>query len=169
MNLTIRLAKPTLHPMPDGRGFTVHTAYDGHDAVLKIGHVSVAFDGRNIFDPGNDPFNRGDVYQFGEYVSDPVRLCGISCPKHENVGESILRALAADLGFSVSKTDGSTCDPHESVPQTFEEAIHDARVALIEAWNKAPGNAAYPPWQIQQKLSTCRDALTSILILFEKP
>ena len=64
-----------------------------------------AFDGRNMFDPAEDCGGHGDIYEFGVDTDDPVRLCNISCPKHEDVAESILRALAADLGFSISKNE----------------------------------------------------------------
>ena len=67
--------------------------------------------------------------------------------------------------------DGSTCNPHEPPLRTFKEAINDARKALDEAWGKVPVGCmtARPSWQIQDKLSTCRDGLTSILKLVEKP
>lgn len=64
--------------------------------------------------------------------------------------------------------DGSTCNPHESLPRTFEDALHDARVALDEAWGKVP-TQCLRPWQVQEKLLTCKDALTDLLILVEKP
>jgi len=99
LTLTIQLAKPNLQPLRSGLGHTVYTAYDGHNAMLSIGNVSIAFDGRNLWE---GEAGRGDMYQFGEYTDDPVRLNGVSCPVGSNVAERIMRALAADLGYSVS-------------------------------------------------------------------
>lgn len=69
-----------------------------------------------------------------------------------------------DLRSGALLPDGSTCNPHESAPRTFEEAIHDARVALEEAWRIMPHS-----WPIQMELATCTEALTNILNHVEKP
>jgi len=104
MRLTVELAKPRMTTMTDGKGFTLHTAYDGHRVQLSIGNVSVAFDGRNVFEPTGCMFAGGDVYQFGNYADDPVRLFNTPVAG-ESCAEKLLMALAVDLGYSVSRNE----------------------------------------------------------------
>lgn len=103
MILTIQTAAPILSNDGDGSGFTVCMPYDGHNARLTIGNVSIAFDGRNGWKrPDNDSYD-GFCMEFAEYRDDPVRLGGDSCPSCDDVAETIMYALAADLGYTVSK------------------------------------------------------------------
>lgn len=100
MILTVQPARPILITRTDGMGYELRTAYDGHHCQLQIGNVSIAFDGRNNWkaQEGYD----GIVIEFGSLKDDPVRLDGVSCPPGDTVAETILLALAADLGYTVN-------------------------------------------------------------------
>jgi hypothetical protein len=85
----------------DGTGYKTGLAYDGNNAVLKIGNVSIAFDGRNNW-RGEDGHS-GLVLQLQELTDDPVRLNNQSVRADSNsLAETIMRAIADDLGFTVS-------------------------------------------------------------------
>lgn len=103
MILTIQLAAPIVEPKPDGSGYEILTAYDGHNIQLQIGNVSIAFDGRNEFKAIGDEAYCDPIMEFSGYHDCPVRLDGDDCPKCDDVAETILFALAADLGYTVSK------------------------------------------------------------------
>lgn len=103
MILTVQPADPIVTPRTDGTGFDVRTAYSGHHANLVIGNVSIAFDGRNEWRGDEDSSATGVVMQFAEYHDSPVRLDNVDCPRCDDVAETILFALAADLGYTLSK------------------------------------------------------------------
>ena len=103
MTLTVQLADPIRRPHGDGTGYDVRNAYNGHNIGLKIGNVSIAFDGRDVWSALEGETCHDTVMQFAEYRDDPVRLDGVSRSKCHDVAETILRALAADLGYTVSK------------------------------------------------------------------
>lgn len=108
MKLTIQPATPVLRPLSDGTGFELCREGE-YRASLTIGNVSVAFDGRN---------NRRGIGRYGgnqldlsEYADDPVRLDGDSvADRDQPLGQadsavSLLHALAADLGYTVTRND----------------------------------------------------------------
>jgi len=83
----------------DGTGFNLCASHSGHHTQLQIGNVSVAFDDRNEF-RGQDDYS-GYVIQLIELQDDPVRLNNQSVLPRPDVAEMLMRAIAADLGFSV--------------------------------------------------------------------
>ncbi len=85
----------------DGTGFNVVAGYKDHLAQLQIGNVSIAFDDRNDWS-ANTEYN-GFIIRLGEFRYDPVRLNNESMRAGDSAAENILRALAADLGFDVTK------------------------------------------------------------------
>jgi len=102
MILTIQTAVPVLNKIDNGMGYELRMPYGGHHAHLQIGNVSIAFDARNVFDRPADESYDGFCFEFGTYWDDPVRLNNVSC-NGDDIGETVMRALAADLGFTVSK------------------------------------------------------------------
>jgi hypothetical protein len=105
IDLTIIPAKPVLRPKSDGTGYDFYRVGE-HKAVLKVGNVSLAFDGRNNWDGRED--NQGEVIELMEYHDDPVRLHGESVEGsdgRDSVAERLLFALAADLGYFVTPVD----------------------------------------------------------------
>ena len=110
INLTIIPAKPVLRAKSDGTGYDFERV-GNHHATLKIGNVSLAFDGRNNWD--SREANQGEVIELMEYHDDPVRLNGTSvegCEGHNNGAERLLHALAADLGYFVRPVDDNDND-----------------------------------------------------------
>jgi hypothetical protein len=103
MLLTVELAAPVRRPHSDGTGYDVRNAYNGHHLHLEIGNVSIAFDDRDVWLCPADGSHDRPVLQFGEYTDDPVRLDGTSCPRCKDTAETLLFALAADLGYTLSK------------------------------------------------------------------
>jgi len=106
IDLLIKLAKPVMMPKSDGSGYETCRVGE-HRATLQIGNVSLAFDGRNQWDGREDC--RAEVIELSDYYDDPVRLNGNSVEGSEgrnNPGEKLLFALAADLGYFVSRVDG---------------------------------------------------------------
>lgn len=103
MLLTVQLADPVRRPHSDGTGYDIRNAYNGHNIGLKIGNVSIAFDDRDVWECPDDDGVCSPVLQFSEYRDCPVQLDGVDCPKCDNVAETIMFALAADLGYTVSK------------------------------------------------------------------
>lgn len=89
MNLRVNLKPPVVEN--DGK----LRVGDAYSACLKIGNVSVAFDGR--------PDRRGGVFCLGyhEYYNDPVRINDTSVHDVSDPAEKLLLALAADLGYDV--------------------------------------------------------------------
>ena len=104
IDLRIELAKPVLQVQPDGVGYETRRV-GNHRANLHVGNVSLAFDGRNNWD-GRFDVDR-EVIELSEYHDDPVRLGSVSCPGGDSVAETLLFALAADLGYTVCTGD---CD-----------------------------------------------------------
>jgi hypothetical protein len=100
IDLQITLAKPVLLPKTDGTGYDFCRVGE-HHAVLKIGNVSLAFDGRNNWDERDDC--TGEVIELMEYHDDPVRLDNEAVRGGEGPAEKLLFALAADLGYCVSR------------------------------------------------------------------
>ena len=103
MTLTVDLANPVRRPHSDGTGYDIRNAYNGHNLQLQIGNVSIAFDGRDVWMCPDGESYGSPILQFSEYRDDPVQLDGVSRSKCPDVAETILRALAADLGYTVSK------------------------------------------------------------------
>jgi len=68
-----------------------------------------------------------------------------------------------EYGLGALLADGRTCDPFRE-EQTFEDCMREAREALDKAWRKVPTRRCtpYQPWQIQGKIASCRDAITTI-------
>lgn len=94
----------------DGSGYTVYPSRGAH-VHLQVGNVSVAFDDRNIFHADGD--YSGIVVQVGPLTDDPVRLNGESVTVGDSPAEKLLRALAADLGYRISRDEsfaGGVCD-----------------------------------------------------------
>ena len=80
----------------DGNGWKISLGCSGHRANLKIGNVSVGFDGRNICDEDNG----GRPYlELGEYTDDPVRLGDKSIEGGDDIAHKLMFALCADLGY----------------------------------------------------------------------
>jgi hypothetical protein len=104
MKLTIQLANAVLLPLPDGSGYTVDRVGE-HCAWLAVGDVTVAFDGRNNWHGDPDMDLRAEIIELSEYKDDPVRLDDVSCPKCDDPAETLLFALAANLGYTVSRDD----------------------------------------------------------------
>ena len=102
MLLTIQPAAPIVKPKPDGTGYDIRNSCSGHRVQLQIGNVSIAFNDRNEFKAIGDETYPEPVMQFAEYTDYPVRLGGIDCQRG-NVAETLMFALAADLGYYVSK------------------------------------------------------------------
>lgn len=87
---------------PDGSGYDVRREGE-HRANLRIGNVSLAFDGRNNF-VSHDVYNFDrERIELSEYRDCPVRLNCVDFNSGSNPAESLLLALAADLGFHVSR------------------------------------------------------------------
>ena len=102
IRLNIEPAKPVLVASPDGSGYYVHREGE-HRASLHVGNVSLAFDGRNNFvGQGCFNFDRERI-ELSEYKDCPVRLNRVDFGGNDDPAESLLRALAADLGFSVAR------------------------------------------------------------------
>jgi len=111
INLQFIPAKPVLRPKSDGTGYDFCRVGE-HCAVLTIGAVSLAFDGRNNWDWDSsvDCSGEGEVIELMEYHDDPVRLHGngVECVDGRNSpAEQLLYALAADLGYFVTPVDDS--------------------------------------------------------------
>ena len=100
ISLNIEPAKPVLVAKPDGSGYDVRTKGE-HHACLFIGNVSLAFDGRDNFVPNPDLNLDRKRIELSEYRDCPVRLNGVDFNGGHNPAESLLFALAADIGFSV--------------------------------------------------------------------
>ena len=100
INLLIELAKPVLVAKSDGIGYDVRREGE-HRAVLTIGNVSLAFDGHNNFVAVPDANLDREVIELFDYADDPVRLGYASYNGGDSPAESLLFALAADLGYDV--------------------------------------------------------------------
>ena len=103
LTLTVQLAAPVRRPHSDGTGYDIRNAYNGHHVQLQIGNVSIAFDDRDVWLCPDDGSYASPVLQFSENTDCPVRFDGDDCPKCDDVAETIMFALAADLGYTVSK------------------------------------------------------------------
>ena len=104
MILTVQPATPIITARKDGSGYDVSAPYSGHNIQLQIGNVSLAFDDRNVWRASRDDVDYpGIVMEFMEYADCPVRLDGDDCPKCTSAAETLLFALAADMGFTVSR------------------------------------------------------------------
>ncbi len=103
MLLTVQLAASVRRPHSDGTGHDIRNAYNGHTLHLQIGNVSIAFDGRDVWLCPDDGSYHAPVLQFSEDTNCPVRLDGYDCPKCDDVAETIMFALAADLGYTLTK------------------------------------------------------------------
>ena len=102
ISLSIEPAKPVFVARSDGSGYYIRREGE-HRASLLIGNVSLAFDGRNNFvGQGTFNFDRERI-ELSEYGDCPVRLDGVDCPKCADAAETLLFALAADLGYTVSR------------------------------------------------------------------
>ena len=100
--MTIQLTmqpRITFKDCGDGTGGKFVVAYDGHNATLKIGNVSIAFDDRNDWEP-KDGYT-GYIVQLGELRDDPVRLNNQSVRGGAGAAECIARAIATDLGMKL--------------------------------------------------------------------
>jgi hypothetical protein len=114
MTITLTMRhKMELRDKMDGTGYEFVVGYNDHKGHLQIGNVSVAFDDRNNFRCGDDEYS-GAVAQVEENRDDPVRLNGQSVPKLRDPAEMLMRALAADLGFTVTKAGCEGCEPENS-------------------------------------------------------
>jgi len=87
MELRIELKKPFV-----GDDGVLHVGL-AHAVALKIGNVSVAFDGRP--DHPDGPFS----LLYGEYDPDPVRIDDTSVTDADSPAEKLLLALADSLGY----------------------------------------------------------------------
>ncbi len=96
MKLTVQPAKPFL--VDKTSGYEIRIPNCGHHVQLQIGSVSIYFDDCNNYE-GNV---NGVVMEFSESFYCPVRLNGDECPKGD-VAEIIMFAIAADLGYTLSK------------------------------------------------------------------
>jgi hypothetical protein len=103
ISLNIEPAKPVLVAKPDGSGYEVRNEGE-HRASLHVGNVSLAFDGRNNFVGDPDLNLDRERIELSEYRDCPVRLGRVDFNGGRNPAESLLFALAADLGFSVYPT-----------------------------------------------------------------
>jgi hypothetical protein len=103
MKLTIQPATQVLRPKSDGTGFELCREGE-HRAILAVGNVCVAFDGRNNW-AGTEGYS-GEVIELAEYKDCPVRLGSVDCPKvGRDPAEILLCALAADLGYTVTRSE----------------------------------------------------------------
>jgi len=98
VSLFIELAKPVMRMKADGSGYEVYRSGE-HRSNLKIGNVSLGFDGHNNF-VGGEGCDR-ECIELSEYTDDPVRLGRASLTGQQDVAEKLLRALAADLDYHV--------------------------------------------------------------------
>lgn len=103
MLLTVSLATPIRRPNSDGTGYSIRNAYCGHGLQLQIGNVSIAFDGRDVWECADGDTYGNPILQFSEYTDCPIRLGNDDCPKCADSSEALLFALAADLGYSIRK------------------------------------------------------------------
>ncbi len=103
MILTIQLASPKLVAKPNGFGYELFMGINGHHVQLQIGDVSVAFDGRNNWQGHEDGSYSNAVMQFSELHDCPIRLDNEDCPPCDDTAETLLFALAANLGYTLSK------------------------------------------------------------------
>lgn len=133
MKLTIQTAEPSLRKV--GEAYELALPYDGHHVQLQVGNVSIAFDGRNqhqhicAADATRDSDCSGYLLQFGAYEDCPVRLDGDDCPKCETVAETLLFALAADLGYIIS-----TPAPQPASKVTITQVFDDVRSWIGSAY-----------------------------------
>jgi hypothetical protein len=102
IDLRLVLAKTVMLPKSDGTGYETCRVGE-HRATLQIGNVSLAFDGHNNWDSREDC--RGEVIELMEHHDYPVRLRGGGVARCDSVAESLLYALAADLGYFVTPVD----------------------------------------------------------------
>jgi hypothetical protein len=98
----------------DGSGYDIRTDSDNHKAILSIGDVSVAFDGRNNFDNVSGYY--GSVIELSDYENDPVRRDNKSIQAGIGCAEKLLIALAEQLGYSITRDE----DTDESVCMTYQ-------------------------------------------------
>lgn len=131
VTLFIELAKPVMRINPNGTGYAV-CREGNHRANLRIGNVSLAFDGRNNFTghPGADR----EMIELSEYADDPVRIDLVSCPGNADAAEKLLRALAAELDYHVEyignaePVDGDDGDDDDDdAARLAEESDYDAQ------------------------------------------
>lgn len=108
MKLTIQPADPVLRPKSDGTGYDFCRKSE-HRAILTIGNVCVAFDGRNHW-PGTEGYS-GEVIELFEYGDCPVRVYGSDVVGHDDPAVLLLRALATDLGYRIESLDGGGARP----------------------------------------------------------
>lgn len=93
----------TFEDCGDGTGFKAVAGYNGHNAMLRIGNVSIAFDDRNDW-KAKDGYS-GYIIKLEEYRDDPVRLNNQSVTDGASAAECIARALATDLGMKLVPAD----------------------------------------------------------------
>ena len=83
--------KMTISSPARGAGENAYDAEGGYHAVFSAGNVSIAF------------LNHYDGEELTVYKDCPVELDGVGCPNCDDPAETLLFALAADLGYTLVK------------------------------------------------------------------
>lgn len=100
MKLTIVPASLVARPKPGGLGYNLCREGTNY-ATFSVGNVTVAFSGPNNWD--GRPDSADEVIELSENTHCPVKVGDVLWPACDDPAVTLLRALASDLGYSISR------------------------------------------------------------------